>query len=227
MDPRPTWTQVSDCSLLARFHGLQPLDAQARVTSLFDAIAAGHLKGVKNLHPAFTTLLVVYNPAVWTPVALVQRLEEARQRAGASPFAKNCVTIPVCFDAGFAPDLPDVAARAGLAVDQATALFASASYRVAFLGFAPGFPYLLGLPPNLATPRLSRPRTHVLAGSVGIAGDQTGIYPAETPGGWRLVGRTPLRLFEPKRDPMSLLLPGDEVRFVAIDQRRYQELSQW
>jgi len=218
---------VSDSALRARFHGLPPIEAQTKVAGLFEAISAAKIAGLKNLHPAFTTLLVVYNPLAWTPVALVQRLEEARKRAGSGPAPRERVTVPVCVAAGFAPDLGEVAAGAGLTVERAVERFSSSVFHVAFLGFAPGFPYLLGLPPELATPRLARPRTHVRTGSVGIAGEQTGIYPAGTPGGWRIIGRTPLRLFDPKRVPMSLLLPGDEVRFEVIDERRYEELSQW
>lgn len=227
VDAQPTWTQVGDSALLARFHGLSPIEAQARVTGLFDAISAERIEGVNNMHPAFTTLLVVFSPLAWTPWALVQRLEEAEKHAAPRAVGKAPIVIPFCCGAVFAPDLPVVCAHAGLVADEAIRRFSAATYHVAFLGFAPGFPYLLGLPPELATPRLDRPRIHVQAGSVGIAGEQTGIYPAETPGGWRIVGRTPLRLFAPARQPMSLLLPGDEVRFTPIDERRFEELSQW
>lgn len=218
---------MSDSALLARFFGLAPLDAQAKVAALFEAVSGAGMAGIRNLHPAYTTLLVVYDPLVWTPTALVQRLENARESADSRAAERRRITIPVCFAAGFAPDLGAVAAGAGYSVDQAVRAFTAAAFRVAFLGFAPGFPYMLGLPPALATPRLARPRTRVEAGSVGIAGKQTGIYPAPTPGGWRIIGRTPRRLFDPARTPMSLLLTGDEVCFEAIDERRYEELSQW
>ena len=227
VDRLPTWTLVSDSALLARFDGPAPMEVQARVTALFEAIRAASIEGVRNLHPAFRSLLVVYNPMRWTPQALLQRLEEAGARSGPAPKRAKPVALPVCFSSGFAPDLPAVCATAGLQADEAIGLFTSRVYRVAFLGFAPGFPYLLGLPPALATPRRARPRTHIPAGSVGIAGEQTGIYPADTPGGWQIIGRTPLRLFDAEREPMSLLLPGDEVRFVVMDERSYEELSQW
>jgi len=130
------------------------------------------------------------------------------------------MTIPVRFAPEFAPDLEDVAAGAGLSVDQAVERFSSAVFHVAFLGFAPGFPYLLGLPPELATPRLARPRTHVPAGSVGIAGSQTGIYPMASPGGWRIVGRTDLRLLDLQAVPPPLVRMGDRVRFVPVAEVR-------
>lgn len=227
VDQQPTWTQVSDSALLARFQGRSPVDNQAAVARIFNAVSAANIPGIINLHPAFASLLVIYSPMLWTPIALVQKLVETKRAALLNPALQKRVPIPVCFVGGFAADLADVAARTGLAVNETVIRFVTALYHVAFLGFAPGFPYLLGLPPELATPRLSRPRTHVPAGSVGIAGDQTGIYPAETPGGWRIVGRTPVRLFDPEREPMSLLLPGDEVRFESISEQRFEELSQW
>lgn len=227
VDRLPTWIQVSDSALLARVDGPTPIDVQVQVTALFDAIKESNIEGVRNLHPAFRSLMVVYNPLLWTPEALVQRLEEAGAHAGSVTKPATLVTLPVCFSAEFAPDLSGVCTTAGIERDEAIVLFTSRPYRVAFLGFAPGFPYLLGLPPRLAAPRHARPRTHIPAGSVGIAGEQTGIYPADTPGGWQIVGRTPLRLFNPGREPMSLLQPGNEVRFAAIDDARYEELSQW
>jgi inhibitor of KinA len=223
----PIWTQVSDSALLARFDGPTPEEVQSQVTVLFDAIRESNIQGIRNMHPAFRSLLVVYDPLVWEPQALAQRLTEAGRRAGSFPKRAKLVTMPVCFASRFAPDLPGIGATAGIAPDVAIELFTSQTYRVAFLGFAPGFPYLTGLPPSLATPRHSRPRTVIPAGSVGIAGEQTGIYPADTPGGWQIIGRTPLRLFDQRREPMSLLLPGDEVLFTVIDETGYEELSQW
>jgi KipI family sensor histidine kinase inhibitor len=218
---------VSDSALLARFEGPTPGEIQVQVTALFDAIRESNIEGLRNLHPAFRSLLVVYSPLLWTPQTLIQRLNEAGRRS--LPLLKRArlVTLPVCFAARFAPDLPGISATAGLAPDGAIGLFTSRAYRVAFLGFAPGFPYLTGLPPSLATPRHARPRTFIPAGSVGIAGDQTGIYPADTPGGWQIIGRTPLRLFDPESEPMSLFLPGDEARFAVIDEPGFEELSQW
>jgi KipI family sensor histidine kinase inhibitor len=218
---------VSDCALLARFDGPTPEEVQLHLKALFDAIRESNIQGIRNMHPAFRSLLVVYDPLVWEPQALAQRLTQAGRHADSLPKRAKFVTLPVCFAARFAPDLLGISATAGVEPDEAVQLFTSQIYSVAFLGFAPGFPYLTGLPPSLATPRHPRPRTVIQAGSVGIAGEQTGIYPADTPGGWQIIGRTPLRLFDPRREPMSLLLPGDEVRFTVIDETGYEELSQW
>src|SRR5262249_44702012 len=126
------------------------------------------------------------------------------------------IDIPVCYEAEHAPDLESIARAHDLSVDDAIKIHSSASYGVSFLGFTPGFPYLTGLPEILATPRLSTPRKRVPAGSVAIGGAQAGIYPFATPGGWRIVGRTPLVLFDLERELPALLSPGDLVRFVPI-----------
>lgn len=141
--------------------------------------------------------------------------------AGTAP-----VEVPVCYDRAFAPDLDALAAHAGLSPQAVIARHQAASYTVAMIGFAPGFPYLLGLDPALAMPRLATPRTRVAAGSVAIGGAQAGIYPRESPGGWRIVGRTPLRLFDAARAQPSLLSPGRALRFVAIDRARFDALAE-
>ena len=135
------------------------------------------------------------------------------------------VEIPVCYGGEYGPDLLDVAHLSGLDAAQVGARHAAVEYRVAMLGFAPGFPYLLGLDPSLHAPRRATPRTRVPAGSVAIGGAQTGMYPCELPGGWQLIGRTPLALFDAQRDPPCLLAPGDRVRFCAIDASRFAELA--
>jgi inhibitor of KinA len=135
------------------------------------------------------------------------------------------VEIPVCYGGEFGPDLEEVAALRGIETEQVIRLHSSATYRVYFLGFAPGFAYLGQLPEELVTPRLATPRKHVPAGSVAIAGNQTGVYPFATPGGWRLLGRTPTRMFRADRDGLSLLSIGDRVRFTPIPSERFAELE--
>jgi inhibitor of KinA len=134
------------------------------------------------------------------------------------------VEIPVCYGGDFGPDLREVAASRGLSPEQVIELHTSTSYLVYFLGFVPGFAYLGELPEALVTPRLGSPRKKVPAGSVGIAGNQTGVYPFETPGGWRLLGRTPLAMFRADREHLSVLSIGDRVRFVPILRELFEEL---
>jgi KipI family sensor histidine kinase inhibitor len=139
--------------------------------------------------------------------------------------APRVVEIPICSDPDLAPDLDDIARGAGMTPHAAAERHASAEYTVRFIGFSPGFPYLAGLPEELHAPRHNTPRARVRAGSVAIAGAHTGIYPDATPGGWRLIGATPMRLFDPAREPPALLAPGDTVRFRRIDRRAFDAIE--
>jgi len=135
------------------------------------------------------------------------------------------VTIPVCYDPEFGPDLVELAKAANLTPEDVVRLHSEATYVVFFLGFSPGFAYLGGLPQILHAPRLTTPRKLVAAGSVGVGGGETGVYPIDSPGGWRLIGRTPVRLFTPDATPPTLLQPGDTVRFSPIDREQFRALS--
>ena len=146
--------------------------------------------------------------------ALLRLLQAADPPQDAPP--SRLVEIPVRYGGADGPDLAELAVRAGLTETEAARLHGGAEYRVAFLGFQPGFAYLIGTPAVLAAPRLATPRARVPAGSLAIGGPYSGIYPAATPGGWRLIGRTEEVLFDPRRDPPALLAPGDRVRFVAL-----------
>ncbi|MBL8236326.1 MAG: 5-oxoprolinase subunit PxpB [Bryobacterales bacterium] len=172
-----------------------------------DLAALARIDGVVNLHPAYESTLIVFDPLRTTHEA-VERA--ARLAATAEQRPGRHHTIPVFYDG---PDLLAVAEHHSMAGERVIELHASAEYSVAFLGFVPGFAYLTGLPAALHTPRRAEPRQVVPAGALGIAGAQTGIYPRTTPGGWQLIGRTPVELFDPAGDPMSLLQPGDRVTF--------------
>jgi KipI family sensor histidine kinase inhibitor len=135
------------------------------------------------------------------------------------------VKIPTLYGGEMGPDLVFVAEHNGISIDEVIKIHSGAEYRVYMLGFSPGFPYLGGMPKSIETPRLSSPRTVIPAGSVGIAEKQTGIYPNASPGGWRLIGQTPIRLFDPETYPPALLRPGDQVQFVPIDQETFDSLQ--
>ena len=175
---------------------------------------------LRDLVPAFASLGVFFDPLA-DPARVRAELEAMIDAAdvGAERATGAAITveIPVVYGGDFGPDLESAAAELGLSSAQLIARHTAGEYTVAMIGFAPGFPYLSGLDPALALPRLATPRASVAAGSVAIGGAQTGIYPRESPGGWRILGRTPLVLFDPQREPPSLLQPGDRVRFVAID----------
>jgi inhibitor of KinA len=135
------------------------------------------------------------------------------------------VVIPVCYGGEYGPDLEEMARRCGLTREEVIALHSSSLYTVAMIGFVPGFPYLNGLPQQLESPRRSEPRLSVAAGSVGIAGRQSGIYPLQSPGGWQLIGRTPSRIFDPMREKPSLLEPGDQIRFAPISAEQFAAIE--
>lgn len=179
--------------------------------------------------PAYASLLLRFDPAQWGGTDPHQRLHEAVRALlddtlESSDIGRE-VIIPVLYGGEFGPDLGDVARHAAIPEQEVIARHGAATYRVAMLGFAPGFPYLLGLDPMLAMPRRADPRLSVAAGSVAIGGLQTGIYPQTLPGGWQLIGRTPLSLFALHAASPSLLQPGDRVRFRAIDQHEYDQLT--
>jgi KipI family sensor histidine kinase inhibitor len=224
--PLPRLVPASDAALLVVLAEEPSESATAAVLALCEALAASPPRGLVDLRPAYVSLLVAFDPRTTTHAAVERAVTPLLPRPGlALATAARTVEVPVCYGPECAADLGDVARAAGLSPEEAAALHAGADYRVAFLGFSPGFAYLLGLPLRLATPRLPAPRLGVPAGSVGIAGGQAGLYPRATPGGWRLVGRTPLPLFEAARDPASLLLPGDAVRFVPIGHGDFERLA--
>ena len=200
----------------------------ARVHALAQRLQDARLPWLRELVPAYASLALHLDPRMSLEAAMdaVRALLNHDGPAPVQPATPApTVEIPVCHTPAFAPDLDALAARAGLSRTEAIALHCAGEYRVAMTGFAPGFPYLLGLDPRLAAPRLATPRPRVAAGSVAIGGAQTGIYPREGPGGWHLVGRTPAALFDPVREPPCLLAPGTIVRFVAIDEARFHALA--
>ncbi len=202
------------------------LQANENVRKLLRLLELEPVPGVRNLHPAYCSLLVKFDVLRLRHEELEARLRQylARLEEVKLPMPRH-VEIPVCYGGEFGPDLEEVAALRGIETEQVIRLHSSATYRVYFLGFAPGFAYLGQLPEELVTPRLATPRKRVPAGSVAIAGNQTGVYPFATPGGWRLLGRTPTRMFRADRDGLSLLSIGDRVRFTPIPSERFAELE--
>jgi inhibitor of KinA len=216
---------ASDSSLLVELGNTVSEELHKRVLALFRALLAEHDPRIRNLHPGYASLLIDFDPlqlSYGDLAAHIRELMNSPESAANTP--PRTVRIPVCYDAEFGPDLSDVAEHNKLAVDEVIGLHASATYLVYFLGFSPGFAYMGGLPERLRTPRLATPRIRVPAGSVAIAGEQTGIYPSDSPGGWRLIGRTPGRMFDASANPPTRLQPGDLVRFTAITRSSFEEL---
>lgn len=217
MPSPPRLLAAGDCALVVEYGSGIDARVNARVRRLEAVLAALAHRGIVETVPTYRSLMVHYDPLVLSRSDLERILADAgAQPVDAALSAPRTVEIPVAYGGEAGPDLADVAAHNGLGEEEVVAIHASVDYLVFMLGFMPGFPYLGGLSPRIATPRLTTPRTVVPAGSVGIAGQQTGIYPTESPGGWRLVGRTPVRLFDSSRTPPVLFEAGDCVRFIPV-----------
>ena len=219
-------TPASDSALLVTFGDRISFEAHLRVIALFQAFEQLGDHRIRNLHPAYASLLIDFHPLSFTQDELESLvLSLSSKFEGQQDLIAELVEIPVCYEAEFAPDLANVAQHLGLSEEQVVTLHAGGEYRVYFLGFSPGFAYLGGVSQGLQVPRLETPRTHVRAGSVGLAGEQTGIYPNDSPGGWQLIGCTPQRMFDPSQDPPSWLRPGDRVHFRRISRVEFEQLA--
>ncbi|MBS0431355.1 MAG: 5-oxoprolinase subunit PxpB [Proteobacteria bacterium] len=229
---------LSEDALLLRFGDAIDAATNARVHAAATQLRAANLAAVIDLAPAYASLLLRFDPFVRIDphdpetapharllAAIDSILRDAQSPPPALPTSR-IVEIPVRYGGACGPDLGEAARHARLGAEEFIARHAAAEYHVAMLGFAPGFPYLLGLDPALHTPRRETPRTRVPAGSVAIGGAQTGIYPRELPGGWQVIGRTPMVLFDAAREPPCLLAPGDRVRFRAIDETEFAALRE-
>jgi inhibitor of KinA len=199
------------------------LEVNRKVLHLFERLRARPIPGIKDLIPSYRSLLIQYDPLRLSLEELKNILEAHLPglERRVSPL-RNLIEIPVCYGGSYGPDLPWVADYHGLTPEAVIDLHAAVTYRVYMIGFAPGFPFLGGLDPRLHTPRKKTPREKVPAGSVGLADQQTGIYSLESPGGWRLIGRTPVRLFDLSREKPLFLGVGDCVRFRPIPERAFE-----
>jgi len=211
-----TLLPASDSALLVVLGDRMAPEVHRRVRRLLRRLDEAALAGLADCSPAYASILVRFDPLRTDHAALGAEIEELAAGLDAAPLPESpIVEIPVHYGGEHGPDLEDVARFAGLLPENVVALHTGTIYDVYFLGFTPGFAYLGAVPDRIACPRLETPRRAVPPGSVGIAGLQTGIYPAGTPGGWRLIGRTSVPMFDAARDPMSHLAIGDRVRFVA------------
>lgn len=194
----------------------------ARIRLAAQVLTDDPVPGMTELIPTFCSLMVCYDPMKVGFDDLVVRLQGKLRHIGPADVGIHRITvIPVCYGGEYGPDLEDVAAHAGLSVEEVVRIHTAHDYLIDMLGFLPGFAYLGGLDPRIHTPRLETPRTSIPAGSVGIGGEQTGVYPLASPGGWRIIGRTPVRPYDPDRAKPILYVAGEYLRFVPIDAVRY------
>lgn len=216
-------TPLGDSGLLLRWPQRIDVSINSVVQQLAKDLQTTPLPGIVDVIPAYASLALLADPR-WLAQedrginALITQLEARLDvLAQDAPISARHITIPVCYGGASGPDLDELAAHCGLSADEVVRRHVAAEYRVAMLGFLPGFPYLLGLDEKLAMPRMPTPRVRVPAGSVAIGGAQTGIYPRESPGGWRIIGHTSAILFDEKSPSPTLLLPGDRVTFRAVN----------
>jgi inhibitor of KinA len=207
---------AGDSALVVEFADRIDPIVNAQAVALSEAFERSPVRGVRDVVPAYRSVTIYFDPLRTDRAALIERLERDASEAVPISSSRPPVRIPVCYGGTFGPDLGDVARVGGLTQADVIAIHSSAVYRVFMLGFVPGFAYMGSVDPRIAAARRDEPRTRVPPGSVGIAGAQTGVYPSETPGGWQLIGRTPVSVFDLSRPDPCTFRPGDEVIFYPI-----------
>jgi inhibitor of KinA len=226
MTDHPRVVPLGDSALLVEFENRIDQAINERCIVLAEALEARGVAGVRDVVPAYRTVAVYFDPLKTDASLLERELQQAvAAPASAARTPRQVIRVPVCYGAVDGPDIGDVARFARTSEAEIVALHTAAIYRVFMLGFSPGFAYMGAVDARIAAPRRATPRTAVPVGSVGIAGQQTGIYPSETPGGWQLVGRTPLRVFDASRTPASLFRAGDRVQFFAINRDQWDRYA--
>jgi inhibitor of KinA len=225
--PSAKYLPVGDNALLVEFGNTVSLDINRRVHVLDHVISEIKPKGLKECVPTYRSLLIYYDPSETSYEPLIFRIKDLEAKLeGSSVYShERVLEVPVVYGNEYGPDLAYVARYHGLQEDEVIQLHSGRDYTVYMIGFVAGFPYLGEVDGEIATPRLKTPRVRVHAGSVGIAEKQTGIYPCESPGGWRIIGRTPLKFFNIEKRPPALILPGDTVRFKPVEKEEFENLS--
>ena len=223
--PRARYLPAGDLALSVELGDAISPEINHRVRELLFAIENRDIPGVVDLVPAYRSILVYYDPSLLSLQELEAHIRALEEESVDSPMERpKVVEIPTLYGGEYGPDLDQVASHNGLTPDAVIDIHSGADYLVYMMGFTPAFPYLGGMSEKIATPRLPTPRIAIPAGSVGIAERQTGVYPVESPGGWQLIGRTPVRLFDPHREPPVAVDSGDFVRFVPVTEDEYLDL---
>lgn len=202
-------------------------DISSKIRSMVVALELNKIEGVVEIVPTYRSLMVHYNPLAIGYDNLVKNLKSLEGKLNDISLPEpEIIEIPTLYGGEYGPDIENVAQHNGISIEEVIKIHSSKEYLIYMLGFTPGFPYLGGMDERIATPRLKVPRTKISKGSVGIAGSQTGIYPIDSPGGWQLIGRTPLKLYEPNREVPILLKAGNYIKFVPISESKYKAIGE-
>ena len=224
---KPTISPVGDCAISIDFGQVIDPKINRQIRQIIEQIKGLQLDGIVELVPTYCALLVQYDAMVYSYSDICRILEPTLQES-VTDSANELVTIveiPTVYGGEFGPDLGFVASYNHLSEAEVVSIHSGTDYLVYMLGFIPGFTYLGGMDPRIATPRLSSPRTLIPAGSVGIAGEQTGTYPSDSPGGWQIIGRTPVTMYDMSKEQAALLQAGDYVRYVSIDENEFHRIK--
>ncbi|MCL4407564.1 MAG: 5-oxoprolinase subunit PxpB [Thermotogae bacterium] len=215
---------LGDRGLILKFSDEINQIAHLLVMKIDKLLLNSKIEGVIEWIPSYSSITLIYNPEIIKYKCLLEKLKHFDESSVDFVVEGKTVEIPVLYGGKFGPDIEFVASANKISVENVIKIHSGANYEVWMIGFMPGFPYLYGLPPIINTPRLKNPRKFVPSGSIGIAGGQTGIYPIDSPGGWQIIGRTPLKIFDVKKDPPVLFDVGDRVKFIPIDEKGYEKL---
>ena len=224
---KPKILVAGDSSVLIEFGNEINPETNRRIAATVQLIRDQQIEGIVDMIPTYCALLINYDPRVILYDPLVKRLQSLLKievKAGESK--KRVYEIPVCYGGKYGPDMDVIASHAGLTEDEVIQIHSSRDYLIYMLGFLPGFTYLGGLDERIHTPRLNTPRVRIEAGSVGIGGSQTGIYPLDSPGGWNLMGKTPVRTYDPEREVPILVEAGEYIRFVPVTEEEYLNIDE-
>ena len=218
---------AGDSSILVEFGKVISPEINRKITATVQLMKMQHIEGVVDIIPAFCSLLINYDPRVISYEEITERMQHLlKMDAKMDEGKKKIYEIPVCYGGEYGPDIANIAEHAVLTEEEVIKIHSSRDYLIYMLGFLPGFCYLGGLDERIHTPRLANPRIKISAGSVGIGGSQTGIYPLDSPGGWQLMGMTPVKTYDPDREVPILLEAGDYIRFIPIDEEEYNRIKE-
>ena len=216
---------AGDKTVIMEFGNEISKEINAKIRNVVKFADEAKINGIEELLPTYRSIMIMYDPLKIEYTELVKTFDMLSSKTvGGQKEKIRIVEIPTLYGNEFGPDINFVAEHNNITTDEVIKIHTGTDYLVYMLGFTPGFTYLGGMSEKISTPRLASPRTKIPAGSVGIAGSQTGMYPSETPGGWQLIGRTPVKLYNPKKEPPVLLSAGDYVRYVSITEQEYNEI---